>query len=263
MYCEANILSSSDEQQLLKLIKNSINQGYKTLILNHVVDGSFKPHHQYKTQEPNLQRLKELLFPLNAIQSSSSIGGSFVGRIRLFRRVTIVLELDTAMSRIKPENSFLRTFDIVAVAPKTESTFKAACTHLPIEIIQLDAESQWTYRPRIPHVRGALKRGLHFEICYGNALSNSVFRRQLISNLRQLIILTRNKGIILSFGANLPFLMKNPLDLMHFLAIVELPSRAIPSCIRNNIASALSVGAARRADHGMIEVIPRKKKYPS
>ena len=77
----------------------------------------------------------------------------------------------------------------------------------------------------------AIKRGVFFEICYAQSLDgsrdkfqslansdlwmvavDSIARRHLISNAKQLLRLTRCRNIILSSGARRPMDLRGPAD---------------------------------------------------
>ena len=86
---------------------------------------------------------------------------------------------------------------------------------LPIEIIEFSTSKNNICKPRIPHVRGALKRGVRFSIEYGPSMSSSEGRKNFFSNLRQLLILARNHGIIVTSSARIPEELMSPTDVVN------------------------------------------------
>jgi ribonuclease P/MRP protein subunit RPP1 len=73
----------------------------------------------------------------------------------------------------------------------------------------------------------AVSRGVHFEVCYAQALAaDSRGRATFLGNLAELLRATRGRGIVLSSGARLPSghnHLRAPADVVNLLAVWGLP----------------------------------------
>ncbi|KAK7498463.1 hypothetical protein BaRGS_00010417 [Batillaria attramentaria] len=63
----------------------------------------------------------------------------------------------------------VQAYDLLAVQPTNEGTFKLACTTLEVDIITLNMTEKLPYYFKRPLVNLAVERGIHFEILYGPA----------------------------------------------------------------------------------------------
>ncbi|KAL9940306.1 hypothetical protein V8E36_001011 [Tilletia maclaganii] len=169
-------------------------------------------------------------------------------RITQLHRLTIPLDDSSSSSApgqghglVASAGPALQSYDILAVAPTTESAFSLACLSLAelkpfgIDIISLDLGG--SQQPRLPFwvkrslVKAALQLGVVFEIAYSGALpvpgntssssdTSDVVRRNLISSTRSLLLLTKGTNILLSSGARDAMQLRAPMDVINLFGAV-------------------------------------------
>ncbi|KAL9937869.1 hypothetical protein V8E36_003414 [Tilletia maclaganii] len=194
-------------------------------------------------------------------------------RITQLHRLTIPLDDSSSSSApgqghglVASAGPALQSYDILAVAPTTESAFSLACLSLAelkpfgIDIISLDLGSQ----PRLPFwvkrslVKAALQLGVVFEIAYSGALpvpsstgstssssgTSDVVRRNLISSTRSLLLLTKGTNVILSSGARDAMQLRAPMDVINLFGAIL----------------GMGEGAARRAISAAPEAVIRRAR---
>ncbi|KAA6361552.1 MAG: hypothetical protein EZS28_042922 [Streblomastix strix] len=168
MYIDACLNSPEDSKQLSTMILRAIQLGYRSLVLNHVVNDNFQPLNNCKTASPKLDVVRSILNSeqIQTILRQQSLNPS---NIKIYKRITIVAQKEATLLKLKPDNQNMKQFDIVAVAPQNEQVFKTAVAHSEVEVIQMPSCEDWGYRARVPNVRGCIKRGIKFELCYGEA----------------------------------------------------------------------------------------------
>ncbi|KAK2964649.1 putative ribonuclease P/MRP protein subunit RPP1 [Blattamonas nauphoetae] len=234
MTYDLNIPSIQDEKLLVQIIFEHVANGFTTLALNHYVDGKYESHDTFKTKEPSLSRIKELLKTYQP-----SVPSLDLSQLQLFRRLTVVLEQDSQVARI-----------------------------LQGEIVQISSESNWGYRPKAPQLRSARKRGIRFEMLYTQIFKGQSARIDFLSNFSQLLTLTRKKGIILSSGQRELHTLRKPAELVSLVKVFKLSNKDALSMVTEAPHFSLCLGAARRCKNGMIRIIegdliPRREEQPT
>ncbi|KAA6363060.1 MAG: hypothetical protein EZS28_041413 [Streblomastix strix] len=82
--------------------------------------------------------------------------------------------------------------------------------------------------------------------------------------MRNLIIIARSKGIIVSSGTNEPQHLRSPADMINFLSLFQISTKNVTATMRENVIHALSVGTARRLEKGVLFITEQKgKKRPT
>jgi len=141
------------------------------------------------------------------------------------KRLNIILDQDSekGFGLINASVSLFNTYDLIALIPTTHNTFSLAClTHsLPSQLTAHIISLPLTL-PRLPYhmkhtlIRTAIKNGAVFEVNYVGALggendsvvveaaaaeNGSNAKRNWWANARELIRVTKGKGLIISGGA--------------------------------------------------------------
>ncbi len=103
-------------------------------------------------------------------------------------------------------SSIFTPYDIIALAPTTETTFSLAClTHTQPSPLSAHIISVPLDVPRLPFrmkhtmVRAALRNGAVFEIPYASALDNTA-KRNWWAAAREVVRVTKGKGLIVTGG---------------------------------------------------------------
>lgn len=139
-----------------------------------------------------------------------------------------------------------------------------ACTSLHVDLIALDLGRRLPFRLRPASLQAAVKRGLHFELCYASALRDEASRRNFFANATgvefcfpfahcthwrlqtdacthaaALCRATRGRGVILSSGARSAFELRGPYDAMNLGALLGLTEQQAKVCLRCFVAVVL------------------------
>ena len=72
-----------------------------------------------------------------------------------------------------PSSPVLKSYDIFAVQPTSEKMFQQVCSSpIEVDIIVLAQNTRQPFSLRVPTIKLAIERGIHFEICYSFALDS-------------------------------------------------------------------------------------------
>ena len=155
------------------------------------------------------------------------------------------------------QNEIIRSYDLIAVQAETERMFQVACATLDIDIITFDlASGRLAYPIRHGYVRQAIQRGITFELCYSGCIRGmgSLFifihihsiqfiyfldtasRRNAIGNA-SIITRTigqccrRGGGLIISSGAEYPWMIRYPHDVINLAGLYGVPAHLRHQCL--------------------------------
>jgi ribonuclease P/MRP protein subunit RPP1 len=104
--------------------------------------------------------------------------------------------------------------------PVDEKTLQLACGSLDCDIISLDLSQRFQFHFKFKTLSEAIKLGKKIEICYGQGLlGDSQGRRNLISNVTQLIRATRARGLIISSEVKAAVACRGPWDAINLAAV--------------------------------------------
>lgn len=148
-------------------------------------------------------------------------------------------------------------YDILALRPVDEKTFQHACNTADCEIISVDLTQRLGFHFKFKTVSEAIKRGVRFEVCYSQGLlGEPLARRNLISNVTQLVRATRNRGIILSSEAKLAVGCRGPWDVVNLAAVWGLPQdRAHEAITKEARSVVVSARLKRTSFRGVVDVV--------
>ena len=138
-------------------------------------------------------------------------------KLEIRRRVTLTLTESLQNARL---NALAAQYDILALRPVDEKTLQSACGSLDCDIISLDLTQRFQFHFKFKMLSEAIKLGKKIEICYGQGiLGESQGRRNLISNVTQLIRATRARGLIISSEAKAAVACRGPWDAINLAAV--------------------------------------------
>lgn len=223
MLCDLNILfpvfdfgEQISKGQLTEL-KNTLNVaeqlGYTHIALN------FKPNSA--TSNNKKMKIPNNLNSLNPINIERDFK-EFEHRIKIFSRITVKIDDPTQCQNIA---KFQQVFDIVAVEPITEKSFQSAIVNLEIDIISFNLQNRLPCYMKHKTLCSAIEKGMVFEIKYTDFLNNTN-RAQAISNSKQIIRASRNRGMICSSGCDVdkPYQLRNFNNVIPILKMIGIDS---------------------------------------
>lgn len=223
MLCDLNLVfpvTDYNEQitkSQLNDLKNTINVaeqlGYTHIALN------FKP--DTTTSNSNKKKLSNDLNLLNPINLNRDFK-EYENRIKLFTRITIKVD---DPSQCQNFAKFQQIFDIVAVEPLTEKSFQSAISNLEIDLISFNLQDRLPCYMKHKTLGAAIDKGIYFELKYTDFLSN-MNRAQAISNCKQIIRASRNRGMICSSGCTIdkPHQLRNYNNVIPLLKMLNIDS---------------------------------------
>ena len=164
--------------------------GYDTVAFSHTAYGKLQPKDEANTavffpeNKPNgctlLRRVNVVIEELSDLRFYNNVYESSV------QSKSSIAYPEDANSSI---SSLLDGYDIVALSPRNEATFSAACTS-GVDLIMLDYNSsrgRLPYRLRSSDIRAATGLGIAFEICYGPAIADPAKRKFFVQAAAEFI----------------------------------------------------------------------------
>ncbi|KAK3529014.1 hypothetical protein QTP70_014404 [Hemibagrus guttatus] len=175
VFMDLNIIAISDKKKLHNIIETAAHLGYSTVAINYVLEPQ-----QKKQQIPKPLPVSELCEKLPIVQ--------------------------------RPSNEY-KNFDILAVFPKTEKLFHAACMTYDVDIISIAATEKQPFHCKRSPINGAIERGVFFEISYTAAIRDSTMKKYTIANAINLVDVCKGKNVIMASGAETPLELRGPYDI--------------------------------------------------
>lgn len=241
VFVDLNIVSSNDKNRLKSIIETAAHLGYSTVAINYVVEPQ-----QKKPEIPKPQSVSDIFDKFPIVQGKSS-------PIKVLNRLTIVA---SDAFHFRPTNEY-KNFDLVAVYPKTEKLFHAACMTFDVDIICIAVTEKQPFHFKRAPVNGAIDRGVFFEICYAAAIRDSIMRRYTISNAFMLMEICKGKNIIVSSGAEKPLELRGPYDIANLGLVFSLSEGDAKAANSTNCRSVLLHGETRATAFGTIHTMKK------
>uniref|UniRef100_A0A672LP89 Ribonuclease P protein subunit p30 n=1 Tax=Sinocyclocheilus grahami TaxID=75366 RepID=A0A672LP89_SINGR len=233
VFMDLNIISSNDKNRLKSIIETAAHLGYSTVAINYVVEPQ-----QKKQEIPKPQSVSDIFDKFPIVQGKSS-------PIKVLNRLTIIA---SDASHFRPTNEY-KSFDLVAVYPKTEKLFHAACMTFDVDIICIAvAEKQPFHFKRAP-VNGAIDRGVFFETCYAAAIRDTTMRRYTIANAISLMEVCKGK----------PLELRGPYDIANLGLVFSLSEGDAKGAVSTNCRSVLLHGETRATASGVVYTMKKPK----
>ncbi|KAI0916530.1 hypothetical protein AcW1_010104 [Taiwanofungus camphoratus] len=203
-----------------------LHLGYTVFAFNQTVQRKLDPKTHINVLDPLLSQLRK------------RTGAAFL------KRLTIVLdeESEKGFGLTTQNASLVSSYDLIALAPTTATSFSLAClTHTPPSPLTAHIISLPLTLPRLPFhlkhtlVRTALKNGAVFEINYVGALggegdpggsggeSGAGAKRNWWAAAREVVRVTKGKGILVSGGVSNDYDLRAPKDVCNLITLLGLP----------------------------------------
>ncbi|XP_030631598.1 ribonuclease P protein subunit p30 [Chanos chanos] len=245
VFMDLNISYTTDRKRLQAMIETAAHLGYSTVAINYTVE-----FQQKKQEIPRPKSVTELFEKLPIVQGKSS-------PIKVVNRLTVVTA-DAAHFRPTAE---YKSFDLVAVYPKTEKLFHTACMTFDVDIICIATTEKQPFHFKRSPVNGAIERGVFFEICYTPAIRDSTMRKYTIANALCLMEICKGKNVILSSAAEKVLELRGPYDIANLGLVFGLSEGDAKAAVSTNCRSVLLHGETRTTAFGIIHTV--KKVQPT
>ncbi|KAG8435232.1 hypothetical protein GDO86_013254 [Hymenochirus boettgeri] len=245
VFADLNIMNCTDKKKLQGVIEMAAYLGYSTVAINHVFDFETK-----KTDIVKPISVTELFPTLPTVQGKSK-------PIKIITRLTIIASDPSHCNVLRSTSPSTRLYDIVAVFPKTEKLFHAACTTIDVDLICINVTEKSPFFFRRPPINAAIERGIFFEIVYTPAIKDSTLRRYAISNALNLMQVCKGKNIIISSGAERPLELRGPYDISTLGLLFGLNEGVGKAAITTNCRAAVLHGETRKTAFGVVHTVKK------
>ncbi|XP_062182801.1 uncharacterized protein LOC133886905 [Phragmites australis] len=187
---------------------------------------------------------------------------------RQYTRITLSLDSAAAVaSALAPSAArLLRTYDLVAARPLTQAAFDHLCQvpyshHLDLISIDFSHGHKLPFRLKLPMLKIALQRGLHFEIAYSPIATDFNSGKNLLAEAKLLVDWTKGKNLIISSAAHTATEIRGPYDVINLCSyLLGLPMHRAKAAISTNCRSLIS--KALRKKHFYKETIRIDRMLP-
>uniref|UniRef100_A0AAY5L5A7 Ribonuclease P protein subunit p30 n=1 Tax=Esox lucius TaxID=8010 RepID=A0AAY5L5A7_ESOLU len=210
----------------------------------------------YTTDKKRLQGLIEKAAHRNYILCCFSYVKLIRLPIKVLNRLTIVA---TDPSHFRP-TAVYKAYDLVAVFPKTEKLFHAACMTFDVDIICVAVSEKLPFYFKRSPVNGAIERGVFFELSYTPAIRDSTMRRYTIANAVSLMETCKGKNVIVTSGAERPLELRGPYDIANLGLLFGLSEQDGKAAVSTNCRAVHLHGETRKTALGIIHTM--KKDQP-
>ncbi|KAL6653402.1 hypothetical protein ACP70R_008980 [Stipagrostis hirtigluma subsp. patula] len=257
---------ATSSSRLLLAAARALELGYAGVALDHPHRGLLADSTRCRTSP--FPALSSLPLPPAAALHRRRLASPVSEPFRQYTRITLSLDsAAAAASALAPSAArLLRTYDLVAARPLTQAAFDHLCQVQcqQLDLISIDFSRRLPFRLKLPMVKIALQRGLHFEIAYSPIISaddiNS--RRNLLSDAKLLVDWTKGKNIIISSAAHTATEIRGPYDVINLCAyLLGLPMQRAKAAISTNCRSLIS--KALRKKHFYKETIRIDRLLPN
>ncbi|CAL4996023.1 unnamed protein product [Urochloa decumbens] len=238
----SNTSSSSPGVQLLAATARALELGYAAVALDHPHRGLLADSHRCRTHP--FPPLSSLPLPSSAALHRRCPASE---PFRQYTRITLSLDsAATAASALAPSTArLLRTYDLVAARPLTQAAFDHLCQaplaaqHLDLISIDFSSHAKLPFRIKLPMLKLALQKGLHFEIAYSPLISTDTnAKRNLLAEVKLLVDWTKGKNLIISSAAHTASQIRGPYDVINLSAyLLGLPINRAKAAISTNCSS--------------------------
>ena len=262
-FCELRIVVDSDttEQSLSKLLISCFDLGYDRVVLCQTgnLRATTSNSSSSKKKKRKLNETEEV-----HITSSWTCPKPFSTRIpdlilqrcrqtdrkfRLYSRLNVIVHDNQSLHYLK-RAEVQQHFDIISLQPETRDIFLYLLnlTTVQHELLVLDPNNPELLPFPLKLMRAAAERGITFELCYSNALRNSIERRNLLAFGRSLAtnIFKRGQSIVFSSNAKNPLQIRSPYDMMEIGHLFGFNQEISKKIINENPMNVLARSFSRR-----------------
>ncbi|KAI7471711.1 ribonuclease P protein subunit p30 [Hortaea werneckii] len=235
MFYDLNIPWSPDDKHLPRTLTFLEELGYNAIALNHTIAGKLPA--QINCAIPDPLPYKDL-----------------PKKLEIRRRITLTLTESYQNARLA---ELARAYDILAVRPVDERSFQLACGSLDCDIISLDLTQRLPFFFKFKTLSEAVRSGKRLEICYSQGvMGDSSARRNLISNVTQLIRASRGRGLLISSEAKAAVGCRGPWDAINLANVWGLgQERGFEAMSKEPRSIVVTAQLKRTSYRGVIDVV--------
>ncbi|KAM3312349.1 hypothetical protein ACQJBY_032350 [Aegilops geniculata] len=221
LFFDLSLLPSPNSNSRLLAAARALELGYAAVALDHPHRGLLADADRCHTAP--FPALSSLPLPPSASLHRSRNGSPTSEPFRQYTRITLSLDsAAAAASALAPSAArLLRTYDIVAARPLTQAALDHLCqSATEIDAISIDFSHKLPFRLKLPMIKLALQRGIHFEIAYSPLIDDVNSRRQVLAEAKLLVDWTKGKNLIISSAAHNANEIRGPYDVINLCAFL-------------------------------------------
>jgi ribonuclease P/MRP protein subunit RPP1 len=163
---------------------------------------------------------------------------------------------DTSTNHLLPQ--LQQQYDLIAARPTNERTLQQACSTLDVDLISLDLTQRPEKHFKFSMLGTAISRGVKIELCYSQAIlsSDPSAKRTLISNVVQLIRVTRGRGLVFSSEARNVLGLRAPSDVINLASVWGLGHERGKDGLTKEARSVVEFARLKRTSYrGVVDVV--------
>ncbi|KAG8552348.1 hypothetical protein GDO81_004483 [Engystomops pustulosus] len=239
VFVDLNIAYCKDHKRLKNVIEMAAHLGYSVVAINHTVECEKK-----KVEIRKPISITDLFPSPPTVQGKST-------PIKILTRLTLVVSDPCHYNALRSPFIVNGQYNIVAVYPRTEKLFQAACTNIDADLICINVTEKYPFFFRRPPINAAIERGIFFELIYTPAIRDSTMRRYTISNSIALMEVCKGKNIIVSSGAEAPLDLRGPYDVATLGLLFGLSETSAKDAVSTRSRAVILHGEARKTAFGI------------
>ncbi|ORX62469.1 PHP domain-like protein [Hesseltinella vesiculosa] len=162
-------------------------------------------------------------------------------------RVTVQVVDSKGNYQLLSANPLNQQIDLLAAQPTNIEVCRHACLAYEVDIISLDLSQPNAALPGYSSAQVAIQRGIFFEICYTQAISERQQRVAFFANVTRLVDQTRGHNLILSSGALRALHIKRPADLCMLGKLFGMSDDQARAAARYNYERVLKKAETRKS----------------
>ncbi|KAF7643090.1 hypothetical protein LDENG_00245210 [Lucifuga dentata] len=238
VFMDLNVVFTAEKKKMRSLVETAAQLGFSTVAINYV----FEATNKNKKEIPKPMPITELIDQLPIVQGRSR-------PIRVLNRLTILV---SDSSHFRQNAAEYRCFDLLAVQPTTDKLFHAACMTYDVDIICVTMTEKLSFPFKKAPVRGAMDRGLVFEVSYAAAIRDATMRRYTIANAVCVTEACKGKNVILSSAAEQPLELRGPYDITNLGLLFGLSDGDAKEAVSSTCRSVVLHAETRKTASGII-----------
>ncbi|XP_029465711.1 ribonuclease P protein subunit p30 isoform X3 [Rhinatrema bivittatum] len=209
VFADLNIPNVPDVKRLRSILETAAHLGYSTVAINHIADFQEK---KKVLQDVLIKEIDKPVCPAEIFPSLPVVQGKSKS-IKIVTRLTLIASDPSHCNVLRSTSPRSKLYDIVAVFPKTEKLFHAACTSLDVDLICIHVTEKQPF----------------------------FFRRPPI-----------NVNVIISSSAERPLELRGPYDVATLGLLFGLSEADAKAAVSSNCRAALLHGATRKTAFGVV-----------
>ncbi|KAJ4833885.1 hypothetical protein Tsubulata_047730 [Turnera subulata] len=231
--------TNNNSNTRLNLASKAMELGYSGVAYNRTI----------KTTLSDLDRCTIPLFSSDRLLSVSTSPASLASSVsfhrdllsvprsspfRQYTRLTLAFDRANQATVLNGHNAVVKSYDLVAVLPLSQSAFDYACQTAEVHIISIDLAEKLPFRLSFSLVNAAMKRGVYFEILYSGFIADSNSRKGILNSYKMLLDMTGGKNLIISSAAPSVNEFRGPYDVANLLSLFGLSMERAKAAISKN-----------------------------